>query len=268
MKYHFTALIFIICMGNVYAQNAVPTIIVDPSGATYTIMLIPQTQTDTAKQDQGKTYVNPAKYALFSISTDLMQYFLCQPNIDFQCRVSKQIDIGINLGLVEPSLVFAENPLSDIQYKNPGSVYSGYAFRLYCKLFPSKYVKNYWSVQIVYKSLAYQNTGFNDNYNGGQVLNTYYMSEKEMVYGGEIMHGHRLSKQGEHLYVDLAYGLGLHQKFRNYTILSSSYVIAPGSENNVSTLAQPGIYYSAMSVLTPVVSLKFGWNYLVYKGSR
>jgi len=254
-------------MGSVYAQNPVPVMIVDPSGVLHTTMITPEIQTDTVKS-QEQPYVETRKHALFSISTDLVQYFLCQPNIDFQYRVSPQIDLGINLGLVEPSLVFAENPLTDIQYENPGSVYSGYAVRLYCKLFPNKYVKNYWSVQIVYKSLGYQNTGFNDNYNNGQLLNTYFMSEKAMVYGGEIMHGHRLSRQGEHLYVDLAYGLGLHQKFRNYTILSSSYIFAPGKENSISTLAQPGAYYSTMSVITPVISFKLGWNYLTSQGKR
>jgi hypothetical protein len=261
MKHFFAAALAIIGCTFVQAQTFVIT---GGTNSTTLLNLTPETKPATvdssSNQNSSIEGIYP-KHKAFTISSDLAQYFLCQPNIDFSIRVLHQAEIGLNIGLVEPCLLFAQNPLTSAQYTEPGTVYSGIATRFYFKFYPGKAHKSYWDLQLVYKKLSYNNTGFNDQY-GNSVLNIYTMNEHETVYGLEVMHGHELTHENEHFNVDVFYGVGFHERIRNYQVTSENVVIAQGSDYQNIAMAMPGSYSGTLSLFTPVLGLKFGWNYL------
>ncbi len=200
-------------------------------------------------------------HPLFSITTDLAQYGLFQPNIGFEYKIDT-LAFGINVGLIEPSPIFAINPLANGQFTDPGTVYSGIAFRFYLKIYNKKHPYSYWSFQAVYKKEAFNNISFSDEYRD-EILNTYTMSENGTVMGFEILHGNEITAKDENYTIDLFYGFGYHVRAMNYTIsdenTSPTY---PGPEYNGLTIALPGTYSSTFSTFTPVIGLRIGWNYL------
>jgi hypothetical protein len=261
MKHFFTAVLVLISCQLLQAQTVVIT---GGTNSTTLLNLTPDAKpalaVDSPKTSEPIEGIYP-RHKVFTVSSDLAQYFLCQPNIDLSIRLFHQGAIGVNLGLVEPCLLFAQNPLTSQQYTNPGTVYSGIATRLYFKFYPGKKHKSYWDLQLVYKKLSYNGVGFSDQY-GNSVLNIYTMNEHETVYGLEAMHGHELTRENEHLNVDVFYGIGFHERLRNYQVTSENVVVAPGSDLQNLAMAMPGNYSGTLSLFTPVIGLKFGWNYL------
>lgn len=202
---------------------------------------------------------------VFSITTDLAQYTMIQPNIGFECRITENLTIGINAGLVVPSPMFAINPLADGQFTNPGTVYRGYALRFYFKLFPSMRHKGYWAIQGVYKSLAFNYISFADDY-GDEYQNTYTMSEHSTVTGFDLLHGNDLIGPNRHFDIDLFYGIGVHPRNRNYTITnqSANFVYLP-EDYSSEPVAYNGNYSNTLNIFTPVIGFKVGFNYIKKK---
>ena len=202
------------------------------------------------------------KHILYTISTDLAQYALSQPNIDFEYTTSSSICAGINFGYIMPSLLFKINTLANGQFTEPGTVYSGIAIRLYLKFYGLRHFQNYWCIQGVYKSISFNNVSFEDTY-GDAYWNNYTMSEQTSVVGIEILNGHESTTKNRVLNLDLFYGLGFHFRIRNYTItnatLSDPHI--PGLYPN-KPIAYNGTYSGTLFLLTPVLGIKIGFNHL------
>ena len=263
MKYIVTTLITVVFAFGIKAQVQ-PVILNGGNGAYGVIDLIPSAvpkdttkPATTAQATSTVTEFDTAapRHKVYSISSDIAQFFLFQPNLDFEYRVSRVLAIGANIGIVEPSLLYSQNPLVTAQFKDPGTVYQGTALRLFVKLYTHR---SYWCLQGVYKKLTCPATYFSDNF--GDVLNMYYMSEAETVFGLEFLHGHQLTKKGERFNADLFYGIGWHERFRSYTISDQTEVVSPGADMASAIIISPGNYTAYLSYLTPVIGLKFGWN--------
>jgi len=207
---------------------------------------------------------NPTYSSLFSITTDLAQYGLFQPNLGIEINIDT-ISLGFNFGLVEPSPMFAVNPLADGQFTYPGTVYRGTAFRFYLKIRTKKHPYSYWCFQGVYKKIAFNNISFSDEYRD-EILNTYTMDENSTVAGLDILHGNLIAGNDQGYTIDFFYGFGYHIRTRNYTIYNeNSSPSYPGPEYNGLTIALPGTYQTVLSIFTPVVGFKVGFNYLKKK---
>jgi len=263
MKYYFSAIAILFSCVLLQAQTVIisgfdmHSNVIDLTGKS-------QAVPDSSKNSKYQPFYgdNAPSHKVFTISSDLTQYFICQPNIDFAIRVLRKEEIGLNIGIVEPCLLFAQNPLASEQYTDPGTVYKGIATRLYFKFYPGVAHKSYWELQLVYKKLSYTSTGFSDDYENSSVLNTYNMNEQESVYGIELMHGNELTKENQHINIDFFYGAGFHERVRNYQVTSQEIFIAPGADLQNLAMATPGSYSGTLSLFTPVIGLRFGWNYL------
>lgn len=262
MKYLFTllaAIVIQLCS----AQMVQPIVIMGYGGNTNLIDLINPGQEYTIGHQEDDPHFSSHGLALFTVSTDLAQYFLGQPNIDFEYHVSYHNAFGVNLGYVSPCLLYAENPMATGgQYTDPGTVYNGAAIRIYYKYYPGHFHKSYWEVQGVYKNLSYNNTGFDDEYEEGAIRNVYNMNEKETVLGIELIHGNRITREGDKFYADIFYGGGIHQRNRAYQIYSQTLMVSPGADYQNLVMATPGYYTSVLNLVTPVIGIKLGWNYL------
>lgn len=198
---------------------------------------------------------------LFSITTDLAQYILFQPNIGVEYRINARFYAGINVGLVEPSSSFAVNPIANGQFTNPGTVYSGYAVRLYLKMFLSKRHIGYVSVQGVYKSLSFNNVNFYDQY-GDAYGNNYTMSEHATTLGIDLFHGMELIRGKSIFNLDVFYGFGIHSRIRNYTISNQSFESGQiFIESEGKPIAYDGNYTNTLYNFTPVIGIRAGFKY-------
>jgi hypothetical protein len=202
-------------------------------------------------------------HKLFSITTDLAQYLLLQPNVGMEYRINRLVTLGANFGWVEPSPIFAVNPLADGQFTDPGTVYTGYAIRFYGKLFLSRFQRSYFSVQGVYKAVSFNNVSFTDDY-GDEATNTYTMSETAKVYGLEMLFGIETLGPRSYVDLDLFWGFGMHQRNRNYTISNATLGV-----NMVSGYGEPvaedGNHTDILGLVTPIGGMRVGFNYIKKK---
>jgi len=210
-------------------------------------------------------------------STDLAQYIFQQANICVEYKWNR-MTIGIYGGIIKPDPTFFVNPLANGQYKLPGTVYTGYALKLYFKYFSKEGPINYWCAQLECKPEWYNNQNFRDILNTGQdypyyAIDDYYtMNEKTTVLGIDMLHGHEF-EINNFLHIDLFYGLGLHDRIRDYTVTSSTLL---GSYTQSSTPQSPyngncpgylipGTYIGYVWNFTPVIGVKLGIFYPVKK---
>lgn len=209
------------------------------------------------------------KHIAFSISTDLAQYALLQPNINFEYKISALRTLGVNFGQINPMAAFATNPVANGQFTDPGTVYRGYAIRLYIKIHDSLHPKRYWCIQGVYKSLYFNNRFFYDQY-GDAYYSSYTMSENSQTTGLDVMRGYEFPLKDRHLDIDLFFGLGCHFRSRNYTINNES-TNAPinnsgqpelPSEYRNDPLAKNGNFNDVVTIITPILGFKLGYNFL------
>ena len=155
----------------------------------------------------------------FSASTDLAQYMLIQPNAGIEYRIGC-ISFGLNGAIINPDPMFRVNILTTGQYKWPGTRYNGNALRLYVKLYDSKESHNYTSLQAVGKNEWFNNEDFTDKIYGTDLFVDYTMNETATVYGIELLRGHE-AYEGDPLYFDVFYGVGVHERFMNYDVIKS-----------------------------------------------
>lgn len=196
-----------------------------------------------------------------AISTDAVQYVFNQPNINIE-YVWKRFSAGLNIGIIRPDPAFAVNVLSNGQYLWPGTVYHGIAFRLSFKYFDMKHQKRYWGAFLVCKPEWYKNVSFYDMTDPTEETGVdYTMNENATVLGIELVRGHELGYNNA-MHIDFFYGLGFHDKLRNFTVTSMS---TPTGERDGSGILDLGNYKGSVSYLTPVLGLKFGLNYLFKK---
>jgi len=215
---------------------------------------------------------NDSAYTLFSITTDIAQYTLFQPNIGFEYRIVRPLTIGANAGLVFPSAVFAVNPLADGQFTFPGTVYRGYALRFYLKFYPSVQHKGYFCIQGVVKSVSFNDVSFTDQYNGDPdatfpSTNTYTMSEHTNIIGVEMLHGNGHLGPNKYLDIDMFYGFGIHLRFRNYTISNQAWGTygSSGADYQGGPIAHDGTYNNTLTLPTLIFGFRVGFNYLKKK---
>jgi len=197
---------------------------------------------------------------VIAISTDGMQYILDQPNICIEYMWNR-FSIGVYAGIIIPDANFEVNPFANGQYTNPGTVYSGAAFKLYFKCYDVKKTNHYWAIQLECKPEYFNNTDFYDEPVHDEVLVSYTMNEKATVLGIDLLRGYELRKPNI-LHLDFFYGFGLHLKNRDYTVSSSNTTGGMGGQKYMPT---DGIYQTVAADFTPVVGLKLGLNYIIKK---
>ncbi len=184
----------------------------------------------------------------FSITTDVAQYILYQPNIGIGFRWNGSV-IEINAAKIYPGQLYSDNPFANGQYSFPGLVYQGEAFRVNYKHFIRNHPKRYISAQAMYKHEWFNNVNFTDAYNGDNSLE-YTMNEKTNVVGLDISEGIIIGKNSWY-HLDFSVGLGLHDRLRNFDVTSVTNLTAgPGLGN----------YNGYIWYVTPVFSFKAGFN--------
>lgn len=197
-------------------------------------------------------------------STDALQDFFPQPNLNIEYAWSHNA-IGLYTGLILRSANFAVNPFANGQYTDPGTVYNGWAFKLYYKLYDKKWPNHYWCIQAVYKPEWFNNELFFDETKPDEATVSYTMSEKASVYGIDILRGYELVSK-THFHLDFFFGVGLHYHVMNYNVTSldaQGYLSSPAKG-----YADGGYYiYSGSNTLnvlipTPVMGLKIGFELL------
>jgi hypothetical protein len=195
----------------------------------------------------------------FSVSTDLAQCGMFQPNIGIEYRKGT-LAFGLNVGYVFPLGYDSVNFLANGQYKLPAPIYYGEAVRLYFKHYSSG-SPFYWSVQAVVKDLWYNNRGFSDHYyvgsNDNPLIINYTMSEKATVLGIEALVGYD-ARLGNHFRIDCFGGLGFHERIRVYDITWSS------ADTWLQRFPQytPGTYHDNIGYPTPVFGLKLKYSFI------
>ena len=200
----------------------------------------------------------------FSFTTDAMQYLLHQPNVGVEYR-TENFAYGLNIGLVFPDNAFAVNPFANAQYTWPGLVYYGEALRAYWKFFYNENMPaNYFSVQLEYKYLWYNNVGFTDYEPSTSININYSMNETANALGFDVLHGHEWQLL-DIIHLEVFYGLGLHIKVRDYTVLPSAF-----SSNPINTQFPPlvGSYKDAISYPAPILGFRVGFNLLNKKAAN
>ncbi len=207
-----------------------------------------QTQQDNYRQSDRIFFAPTGSY--FSISTDLLQYLVYQPNIGFEYR-RKKFAWGINFGVVHPDPTFYVNPLADGQYTWPGTLYNGEALRAYWKVFFKNNPSSYFCVQAEYKYLWYNNGSFMDMPNGDEFQVNYTMNEKATALGIDVLLGKEwLAFKIMHF--DIFYGIGYHVKYREFTVVTSNFPY-PGDWMPL------GSYKGSVSYPAPILGLKGGF---------
>jgi hypothetical protein len=188
----------------------------------------------------------------FSVSTDLMQYAVYQPNIGVEYRRGK-FAYGLNIGIVYPDPMFYINVLANGQYLWPGMVYKGTALRAYWKYFYNKNKPStFFCVQAECKYLWYNNTSFVDDPGGEDIDVNYTMDEKATALGIDALFGHEYAPY-KIMHIDLFYGIGYHIKFREFTVVTST--------NQYSGGYMPlGSYKGTVSYPAPIAGVKIGFN--------
>ncbi len=191
-----------------------------------------------------------------AISTDAMQYILpVQPNINIE-YIWNGMAIGFYAGLVYPDANMTVNPFASGQYTMPGTVYYGKAFKLYFKNYDIKRPKRYWSAQFECKPQWFNNVNFMDQPAGDESQVYYTMSNKTTVLGLDMLRGHEYGEQNI-LHIDFFYGIGVHDRISTSVITSSSRPFGIDGDGALGT------YKGYIWYLTPVIGLKFGFNYLI-----
>ncbi len=211
--------------------------------------------------------IKDTTFKFFSVTTDLLQYFLLQPNVGIEFRVLPLFNVGSNFGLVYPSPLFTVNPLANGQFTYPGTVYSGYALRVYVKLFISRKQKGFFSFQGVYKSLHFNNLSCSDMY-GDAYGNTYNLNEQTTTIGLDILYGTQLTKIDNTVDVNMFFGWGIHNRNRNYTVTNQAFGNfgqPPPYESQGRPIAYNGNYSESLVLFTPVLGLRFGFSYVKKK---
>ncbi len=214
-------------------------------------------QKQTNKKDVGT----------ITVSTDLLQYILLQPNINIEYCWNRMA-IGIYGGIIQPDLVFQVNPLANGQYTMPGTVYSGEAFKAYFKYYGKKRANTYWCLQLECKPERYNNVSFMDILNNGQeypyqaMYDNYTINEKTTVWGIDLLHGHQIDLLNI-IRFDLFYGFGVHDRVRNYNVTSSTLTYSnqwgSGPYNySYPGYLIPGTYIGYVCYFTPVVGIRVG----------
>ncbi len=200
---------------------------------------------------------------VISISTDGMQYILNQPNISIECAWDRY-SIGLYGGIVIPSHLFAVNPLAAGQYTNPGTVYSGAAFKLYFKYYEAKKLNHYWAIQLEYKPEYFNNVSFYDEVVQDEVVDNYTMNEKTTVFGIDLLRGYELNELSipNVIHADFFFGFGVHVRDRDYTVISNTY---SGGFGGREYMPYVGTYKASVVNYTPVIGLKIGFNYFTKK---
>jgi hypothetical protein len=200
-----------------------------------------------------------------AISTDAMQYIIPQPNFNIEYIWNHQA-IGFYTGLIQPLSFFAVNPIADGQYTDPGTVYNGWAFKLYYKWYDKKRPKHYWCMQLEYKPEWFNNLSFYDQTSEEQTVD-YTMNEKAAVYGYDLLRGFEYGEQ-DAMHLDFFFGIGFHYRVMNYDVTSLNSNGFYGNNNNTpigdgtSTISL-GNHTAGFLLPTPIVGLKFGLNFLM-----
>jgi hypothetical protein len=222
---------------------------------------------DTAHRFQADNY---RRDWVFSVSTDLAQDAFYQPNLGVDYKINKYLTAGINAGYLFACPLFAVNPLADGQFTYPGTVYSGPTLRINIKLyfgFDNENFRNYVGLQGVYKSISFNNVQFTDDY-GDEDYNEYNMSERTSTFGGDLIFGHNFEKRGSRVGFEFFMGIGLHERFRNYTISNElfngyppAYGNTPPSVIQGQGVASNGNYNIDETVYPVIIGLKLSFKY-------
>jgi hypothetical protein len=101
---------------------------------------------------------------------------------------------------------------------------------------------------------------YSDFYGDGYGSNSYTMSERANTFGLDFLHGNEFNPFSKYFDIDLFYGLGVHERFRNYNISNQSYFGFINPSN--SDIAYDGNYTNVLTIVTPVVGLRVGFNYV------
>ena len=203
-----------------------------------------------------------------AISTDGLQYIIPQPNINIE-YIWNRMAIGAYAGIIMPTDEFAVNPIADGQFTDPGTIYNGWAFKLYYKWYDKKWPKHYWCLQFEYKPEWFSNHDFYDQ--PEEELHVYYtMSENATVYGYDLLRGYEYGEK-DAMHLDFFYGIGFHYRVMNYDVTSLS---ANGGYNGTNTVTYMnysislGHHTGYLFLPTPILGLKFGLNFLIKKHSK
>ncbi|HXB13398.1 MAG TPA: hypothetical protein VNZ45_15530 [Bacteroidia bacterium] len=225
------------------------------------IIIFQQNKPDTSHSQKGY-YHGEGNYIegdYFLLNTDLAQYPLAQPNLGIEYRHNK-FAWGINFGVIYPDPLFNVNPLANGQYIWPGTVYYGDAIRVYWKIFtnPNK-PANYFSLQAEYAYVWYNGASFLDLPNNMLTVN-YTMNETANIAGFDIIHGHEF-ESFKVMGLDVFYGVGLHFKVRNYSVVSENVTTSCSS---IPAYVTPdvGSYKSVLTIPEIIFGVRFGFNFL------
>ncbi len=189
----------------------------------------------------------------FSITTDIAQYVLYQPNVGIGFQYNRSV-FEINAGIIYPEPLFSVNPFVNGQYTAPGLVYKGESFRVNYKYLLHNHPKWYISEQTMYKNESFNNFEFTDAYNGDNGYSYTITNEKTKVFGLDMLVDLILGENSWY-HLDFSAGLGMHDRLRNFDVTSVTMLnVGPGL----------GAYTGYIWYITPVIGIKAGFNFLKF----
>ncbi|OFY85947.1 MAG: hypothetical protein A3F72_16255 [Bacteroidetes bacterium RIFCSPLOWO2_12_FULL_35_15] len=184
--------------------------------------------TEKKKPAPSRIETRNSKKHRLSISTSLFPLILYEERIDFDYCYKYRHSFGFSLGNQYPSAIVGVNVLANQQERWPGCVYKGTTFRINYKYFLMERRRLSLSVQLLYKTLSYNNHLY-ENRDGGYWPIISFISEKAKVYGWDLLIGFQLTKPQSLLNLETFASLGYRRRIRDYTILKINYGYPTGS---------------------------------------
>jgi len=130
--------------------------------------------------------------------------------------------VGISIGQIYANPQLYVNFLSLDQGRNPGTVWNGIVTRIGYKYYFTYGRRHYVEAEVLFKSLGYSNKEFINMQGGEDHMNTFYRSENANVYGANMLFGTHLTSIKKLVNIEFFIGIGLRERIRNYTTLSSA----------------------------------------------
>ena len=208
------------------------------------------------------THFNSANYYAhrLSFSFNLLQVYLNEigGNIDYVYNYTHSI--GINIAWVYPSVLWFENTfVIDKAGDWPGCVYYGSNIRLNYKYYFTAKRRFYFSPQLSYQNLSYNNHIFSDE-DGARTLYYIERSEVAKVYGLDLLIGLHWIKPQARLNLEVYAGLSYRHKIRNYTTIDSYYFSRPSLDYFIDTKHPIGTYHQVQDYPLITIGLKIVIN--------
>lgn len=129
--------------------------------------------------------------------------------------------IGLSIGYEYPNPIFSAL-LFSFDHLTPFPAYNGIVARLNYKHYFTHSRKVYWSTQILYKSLHYNNAVFSEKGATDEIKDT-YRTENATVLGFDFIFGYHLLKLQAKKNTEIFAGIGYRHRIRDYTVLGTQY---------------------------------------------